>query len=300
MTQQVYKKSSKRDQRDRTLERSCDEAILNTIKYRSIFKSSVSFNQLGTYLVSDCEIDYPLFKTRTKNLLKSNKIKVKKSKFHVPGNKPLSWDLRAKYSKELLDRCHIAFELLKKIKWIKLLSVTGSVAAYNAKKRDDIDIFIITEEKRLWLTRGFVFLVLKAINMYPKGNNFNEKICPNIFIDETKMVWDESKRNIFIAHDILMMHPIINREDTYFKFIKSNDWVFDHFGGFAITLDTKHASKGPYKSKIVDFMEFLSMSVQLWYMKKRKTTEVTTQSFIHFNKYDHTEKILKEYESLIV
>ena len=42
-----------------------------------------------------------------------------------------------------------------------MIAITGSVANYDAEENDDIDLLIVTEKNRLWITRGFVFLILK-------------------------------------------------------------------------------------------------------------------------------------------
>src|SRR5258708_2858873 len=197
--------------RERAKERACDAAIKNTLQYRAIFKYPLSFQQLQTYLICRKGFEYEFFKKTVSRLHKKNYIKAKDEKFTLPSLKPFSWDLRGKYSKEHIERNSKVFKKLGSIKWIKMLAVTGSVAAFNADKDDDIDIFIVTERNRLWLTRFFVVLMLKAMGVYRSETNPNKKICPNILIDETQLEWNKDKQNIYVAHEIAMMYPIINR-----------------------------------------------------------------------------------------
>lgn len=282
-------------QRDRTLERACDKAILTTLAYRSVFKSGLSFHQLATYLISDEKIDFDLYKKRLNNLIKSKKVGMKKNAYFLVGEKPLSWPKRSKNSKEHLEYMEHALKKLERVKWIKMLAITGSVAAHNAKKEDDVDIFVITEKNRLWLTRLFVVLLLKAMNLYRTDSHSSKKLCPNIFVDESSMEWEKSKRSVYVAHEILMMHPIINKDDTYFKFVKKNDWVFDYFSNYNMHLPKRVHLKGSYESALVDFAEKILMKAQIWFMKRRQTTEITTKRLIHFNKMDHSEGILEKF-----
>jgi len=41
------------------------------------------------------------------------------------------------------------------IPWVKMVAITGSLAAYNPEKDSDIDMMIITKQNRVWITRGF-------------------------------------------------------------------------------------------------------------------------------------------------
>jgi hypothetical protein len=287
-----------RRKRDRSLERACDKAIINTLKYRSVFKASMSRFQLGTYLISDREIPADIFESRIKGLLKSKKIKQYKGSYHLVRKKPLSWSLRAKYSQNHIQKTNIGLELLKSIKWIKLMAITGSVAAYNSKKNDDVDLFIISEKNRIWLTRFFVVLILKALGKYRTDKSYNNKLCPNIYMDETRVRWSEEKRNIYVAHDIIMMQPVINKDDMYFRFLNANRWVFEYFPHFKVQCPEKFGKGTKFNSDIVDFLELVFMSVQLWYMRKRQTTEIVSKEFIHFLREDHSEDVLQKFEDL--
>lgn len=281
--------------RERAKERACDLAIKNTLKYRSIFKYPMSFFQLQTFLICKKSFDYDFFKKTMHRLHKKNFIKAKEERFFLPTLKPLSWNLRAKYSKELISEAEPAIKALGMIPWIKLLAITGSVAAFNADKDDDLDIFIITKKNRLWITRFFTVLILKALNKYRTESNPQRKICPNILIDETNLEWQKDKQNIYTAHEIVMMHPYINRDNTYFKFLKKNIWILEYFGNFSINLPNKLGSKQKVESTLVNFCENFLRSLQLAYMRKRQTSEVTTRNFIHFNKNDWAPKILNQY-----
>ncbi len=291
MQQQRQNKSK----RDRTKERVYDRAILATLQYRAIFNSSLSFYQLATYLLTEKPIEYNTYKSRLRALMHSKRINQHRGKYFITGTKPLSWYSRSESSTGHLTSAEETLHVLGKIRWIKLLAVTGSVAAHNASKDDDIDVFIITEKHRLWITRLFVVLILKALNMYRTEKASAGKICPNIFIDDSSMEWPEDKRNVYIAHEILMMLPVVNRDETYFKFIKKNEWVFNFMSNFSISLPLTVGLTPLHKSPFIRLADKLSMHLQQTYMRRKKTTEVTHASFIHFNKADHSIKVLEKF-----
>lgn len=282
------------------MDTSCKAAVVKTLCYKSIFKYPLSIFQLYNGLITDTKVTPESFKRAIKASAKNRHIKVIKNRlYYLPDTLPLSWTLRFKNTKKVLNDNAYVFGVLKGIPWIKMLAVTGSVACFNADDNDDIDIFIITDKGRVWLTRLFVVTLLKILNKYPNENNSTGKFCPNLYIDTSKLSWDPKKRNLFIAHEIITMFPIINRNNTYFNFIKNNDWIFDYYANFEIDLQNI-VVKSKAQNKLVDYLENFVMKVQLDYMKRRQTKELTSNSLVHFIKNDCTQDVLKKYHDLIV
>lgn len=285
--------------RPRANEKKCDFAIKKTLAYSSIFKYPLSFYQLSTFLLSKKSYDYDFFTKAVRRVVKKKHVRAKEGKFYHPSCKPVSWVIRKKYTKDLLDESQFGFKMLKAIPWIKLLAVTGSVAAYNATKDDDIDLFVITEKNRVWLTRGFVILILKAINKYAQNGETNRKFCCNLYIDESNLKWPQDKQSMYIAREIITMHPVINRDNTYFAFMKENMWLKEYFCNFHITFAEVTQTKKVEKSRLINRLEKTAKDLQMRYMKKKKTTEITRKDFIHFNKNDHTERVISEFRTLL-
>ena len=277
----------------------CAEAIKNTLSYRSIFKYSLSLFQLRTMMISKEEISDDVFINELDGLVKRGGVKSRSKRYYARGYRPVDWNVRAASSKKLIENSRPALKALNTIPWIKLLCITGSVAAYNADKNADIDVFIVCTKNRLWLTRFFTVVMLKVLGKYRSDTEPAGRICPNIYVDEKSIIWPKNKRNLYIAQEIIMMHPIINKDNTYFKFIESNDWIFEYFRNFAIdTSVTPHPNLNR-QSRLVNIAEDILRRYQVWYMKKRKTNEITEKHLIHFNREDWTEKILGKYSGLI-
>ncbi len=272
-----------------------EDAILETLSYRHIFNYPLTFYQLNTSLLTKRRTSQKIIRRSLKKLVQEKKVIKTYGNYSLTDTKLISWKERFDNSRELLGKAEKAAKILAKIPWILLVGVTGSVAAFNAAKNDDIDLFIISKTHRLWLTRGFVFVILKILGELRTDETPNQKICPNIFVDDKSLAWSRKGRNLYVAHEILMLHPLFDREQVYFKFIKENDWVFKFFGN---QQEPQYELK-PVKQKnnrIVNIFEKLAYRSQLAYMKDKKTTEITTQGVIHFNKFDNTERILSGFE----
>lgn len=134
---------------------------------------------------------------------------------------------RKKISQRKLIIARQISRYLRLIPSIKLIVVTGAVAIDNARKDDDIDLFIITSAERLWLTRILVVSLIELLGKrrHPQDLNPVDKICLNIFLDENHLALPKSKHNLFSAHEIVQMKVIYQKDNLYQKFLKSNQWL---------------------------------------------------------------------------
>jgi hypothetical protein len=283
--------------RQRAKERACDKAIKKTLAYRSIFNYPLSYYQLSTYLISSRKFDRKFFNKSLKRLLKNRSVRVKDKKYYLSGVKPVSWELRKKYTQDILKKNNAELEILCKIPWIKMIGITGSLAAYNGEKKADTDILVVVNKNRMWLTRGFLILMLIILGKYPNIRTKKLKICPNIYLDEDKMEWVKEKHNIYSAHEVLMMRPYYEKDNTYFKFLKQNEWAFKYFKNYQIELPKRFKKGKTGENKLIDLLEELARFLEVRYMRDI-TTEKIKKDFIHFNKNDKMPDIIKKYRQL--
>lgn len=277
----------------------CELAVKKTLAYRSIFKYPLSLFQLKTFLISGQKIKSKSLSEAIKHLINRKFIKKKNGKYFLPGVNPVNWDEKKKLTEKLFRKNIDALKLISKVPWVRMVCVTGSAAAYNASNESDMDVFIIASKNRVWITRFFVTLILKIIGKFPQTEGEPGKICTNLYLEEKHMSWPEEKRNIFVAHDIVMMQPVFDSKQTYFKFLNANKWVSEYFPNFYINQMSLEKNKRQLTSPLVDFVEDRFMKIQLRHMKRKQTTETTTKHLIHFKKNDNSQKIISAYESVI-
>ncbi len=280
-------------------ENECKEAILKTLAYRSVFKYPLSFYQMATFLMSPREFSTQEIKESANKLIQESIIKRKYKKYILCKNNYVNWQHKYQHSIEVIKKNQKYFDILAKIPWIKMICVTGSVAACNAEKETDIDVLIVASKNRLWLTRGFTALILTILNKQPfGGEEVPGSICTNIFMEESQLEWEEKKQNVYTATDIVLMQPVINKGNTYFEFIRENKWIFKFYKNFVVDIaETPTRNRRP--SHLINRLEDTAREIQLMYMKKKKTVEITTKHLIHFNKHDSTGKVLNNYKKVL-
>jgi len=136
---------------------------------------------------------------------------------------------RYNYTDKKFNRAILLSRIFKFIPWIKMVAVGNIIGAHNLKKESDIDLFIITEKNRIWLTRFFCVLITKTLGLRPKPEEARDKICLSFFISEEAMNLEKlmlaGGRDTYFIYWLAGLVPIYDKDDIYNKFIKANVWL---------------------------------------------------------------------------
>jgi len=220
--------------------------------------------------------------------------------FFLPGRKEIVKlrQEREKFSQEKMEIVDRAAKFIKLIPTVKFVGVTGSVAAGNAEKDDDIDFFIISASGWLWTTRLLVtlFLDLTGKRRRPEDKEAKDKICLNLFIDEAKL--DVFDHNLFTAYELFQLKPLVDKENTYQNFLNANSWFKDYLPNVP-KLSQKPKQYNNYMRShkiVVKFLDGFLRRIQLWWMRNRQTTEITERYLIAFHPEDISQQVMIKYK----
>ena len=106
--------------------------------------------------------------------------------------------------------------LLGRIPFVRMVAVTGSLAAENPDADADLDYLIITAPGRLWLVRAM------AVALVRLGRPVGVRLCPNYLLSTRVLELDH--RELFTAHELLQAVPIVGRA-TYHEMLDRNAWA---------------------------------------------------------------------------
>jgi hypothetical protein len=197
-------------------------------------------------------------------------------------------------SKEKIKKAESIVRFIGWIPSVKCIGISGAVAANNAEKNDDLDIFIITSEGAIWSTRLLVNVMCFLLGKKRKTNDSypENKVCLNMFMTRDKMSLDEKRHDLYTAHEIVQLIPLVDKDDTYNAFLAANTWVTKYLP------NTKMDQYKRYKMGITKYsiIEHIAKNVQLLYMKKKVTKEEITDKMLAFHPIDYRTKTLIEYE----
>lgn len=208
---------------------------------------------------------------------------------------------RAHIAKKKWDIAKAAFKFLSFIPTVQLIGITGGLAVDNVTTHDDIDVFIIAKQGTLWITRLMVTLItdLLRIRRHPQDLVVTDKVCLNMFMDEGALTLLKKDRDLFAAHEVLQMKPVLDRGGTYKKFLLANRWAEKYLPHAwreqEKVLRISYYGKNKQETTslirttctlILRAFEPLARRAQIRYMQQRRTTEVITGSIIRFHPVD--------------
>lgn len=213
--------------------------------------------------------------------------------------------LKEKISRQKLLIAKKAAKIIGKIPTVRLVAVTGALAMMNATDESDIDLMIITRVGTLWTTRFLTYLVLSVAGFplrKPRDTAQKDKLCLNIWLDETSLAWNIKDRNIYTAHEIAQIIPLVNKFETYQKFLVENKWILGYWPNAVVIEDKISNKKGKEKiygkvSTIGAFIEKFTFWFQFHYMKKKITREIIIPQRAIFHPNDWGALVLKKLSS---
>jgi predicted nucleotidyltransferase len=205
--------------------------------------------------------------------------------------------LRERISAHKLEIAKKASKILSFIPGIKMVAVTGSLAMANSSEESDIDLLIITRRGGLWTTRALAYsaLWLFGIQMRrPFEKDQKDKLCLNMWMDESDLIW-KNPRNVYTAHEIGQILPLVNKNQTYEKFLWKNKWILAYWPN-AIKIGNWKLQIGNSRGRMSP-IEWIAYKIQLIYMRGKVTRETITPTRAIFHPNDWGKVVLSRLNS---
>ena len=265
--------------------------IIEEEKFSDGEKMAVLYHNLFDYPLSFAEL---IKWQEGKSITGITGITSKNGFYFLEGRESLIYQrlLRKRISTKKLEIALNATRLLKIIPTIKMIAVTGSLAMGNSTDESDIDLMIITSKNTLWITRLCVYCMLYAIRYKlrrPRVKNERDALCLNMWLDESDLVF--RSRNLYTAHEIAQIVPLVNKNKTYEKFLWKNKWILNWWPNSVRIRNPK-----PEIRKVSSFAlrasNFIAFRMQYFYMKSKITREVVTLTRALFHPQDWGKIVL--------
>lgn len=256
-------------------------------------KLSVSYHDLFDYPLTFSD----LIKWNTSKKISANNRKIQvvcqNNYYFLKGREGLIYKrlLTARNSDKKLKIAKNASRVLSVIPSVKMVAVTGSLAMNNSSDESDIDLMIITKNRTLWITRLLSYFVLRTMHYVlrsPTDRNQKNKLCLNMWMDENNLIW-RSPRNIYTAHEIAQIMPLVNKNKTYEKFLYKNRWILKFWPNSVRAIKPprdKVTEKYNFLLFVISFVENIAYKIQYLYMRKKITRELVTPTRAIFHPHD--------------
>jgi len=194
-----------------------------------------------------------------------------------------------------------AAKFLSIIPSIEMIAVTGSLSMLNAKGDSDIDLMIVTKKGKLWSTRFISLLSLTVFGF--KVRRFKEKeeknkLCINIWLDESNLSWPSPDRNFYTAHEIAQIIPIFDKDNTYQNLLNKNIWIKDYWPS-AVKIKKLKRIKYTKLNLLEKSFELFLFKIQKIYMNNKRTREVVSKNRAIFHPIDRSNNTLMKLVQLL-
>lgn len=145
-------------------------------------------------------------------------------------------------SQDLLARANQYQSILSRLPWVRAILVTGSVASNSASRGSDIDLVVLSDPNRVYLTKGWFMFVFSLLRLRENHQNKSGRFSLGTIISIDFSAWQIklSPSLEYTKINLARMVPIYGRSD--WEQVLSTDPVSDQF-----TVDSGH--KNPINLK---------------------------------------------------
>lgn len=280
-----------------------EKAILSTLCYADVFDYALSQAELWKYYIGK-PTTLEKFRSALVDLLRQKLIFENKG-FCVLKKRTSLVSLRGqrvKVAREKMKRAKRAALLLSFIPSVLLVGVSGALAMDNAPADDDIDLFIITAPNALWTTRFLATILLDLVRLRrrPGATYVKNMICLNMFVDASYLTLPKNERDLYSAHEVVQLQPIINKHQVHEQFLIANGWVRQYLPHAVKRLHSSHRLPRLWLVRLLARSEGVSRWFQLKYMSARRTREVVRGTYLRFHPRDARQWVLAAHEEKLL
>ncbi len=157
-----------------------------------------------------------------------------------------------------------ANRLVRVCPWLRIVAISGSTAYGRPKTRDDIDFFLVTRQKRVWITLLFAMVLAKLHRM---RNPSTPVYCFNRMLDESRC--EDTFRTFhdpLFAREALTLR-VLDGQPYYLWLLQSAIWMEELFPAFYRQVLTRRdeteaarISRGPRIWSIANWIAFVGLA----------------------------------------
>lgn len=206
------------------------QSVLRTLIYSDIFATPLTVEEIFFYSIGDqltiAEIKRIINNSKNIFSLSSGYVSLKNREATINSRKR-----NIPHTQQKFELAKVITEKLSSIPTILFIGVSGSLAAENAKKTDDIDFFIVTKNNTLFISRLCIAIFLTVLGVRRRRNakNTANKICVNLLCDEKGLSNIVAQKNIYKARELVQVKSLLEKGEVYKRFIGKNIWIKEYF-----------------------------------------------------------------------
>jgi len=207
------------------------QSIFKTLAFFDLFSYPLTSWEIFKWLYSPQEkYSYQTVLTKLLELEQTNKLSHNQGFYFLPQENDLVKTRLLNYSLAQVKyrRAKKFVKIISCFPWIKAVCVCNTLAYNNAGENSDIDLFIITAPKRLWLSRLLVVSFLKIIRSRPNKNNKQNTIDTAFFATTDSLNFSNlilKDGDPYFTYWLEQLTPLYGPFDLAEKIRTANSWL---------------------------------------------------------------------------
>lgn len=126
-----------------------------------------------------------------------------------------------KFALHSLKKAMFYTGIIARFPFVKGVLLSGSISKFYMDKEADIDYFVITSPRRMWICRTALVLFKKVFLL-----NSKKYFCVNYFVTEESLTI--AHKNIFTATELAFLIPTYGQKQ-YHQLMQANDWYRKYY-----------------------------------------------------------------------
>lgn len=203
------------------------EAIIKTIAFFDLFDSPLTVYEIYSYLGKNGALNDILKTAEEESGLPDGLIKQKDGLYFLTGREQITItrQKRFNYVRRKVKIAKRFSRLFRLCPFVKMIAVANVIGPHNLRDESDIDFFIITSGRRLWLTRLYCTGLAALLSSRPTVKNKRDKICLSFYVSENALNLDSltlKDGDPYFDYWRRSLVLLYNKKKTYQRFLKEN------------------------------------------------------------------------------
>lgn len=192
-------------------------AIVRAVTYAALFDYPLTLEQLRVTLISHAMSRDEIVAAYDASARLPSVIEYRDGFFFPAGRADLIGERRSREarSREFLARHARLLQCVCALPFTRMVALSGSIAHLNLEEGGDLDLFIVTRGRRVWMVTVAMILLTRLLGA-------RRIVCANLVMSDTRLTIEQ--QDLFTANQVLHLKPLFGAE-VLEGFIAANPFV---------------------------------------------------------------------------
>ncbi len=196
-------------------------AIARSVIYAALFDYPLTLEQLHYSLIESDQTPSEILAVYDGSEILQHIVEHRDGFFFPAGREDLIAERRRREARSalFLTRHRRALRLVCALPFTRLVALSGSVAHRNLEPNGDLDLFIVTRGRRVWMVTVLLLVLTKLLGR-------RRSICANFIVADSHLALEQ--QDLFTANQVIHLEPLVGG-DVVDEFVAANPFVARYY-----------------------------------------------------------------------